>query len=219
MDPQSNATECFVDPTGLRHSIGDVLLRRCSIQDAIIKPKSFPSIDLLPAVPGMLLDEYFGHYNGIFPDTLRTKIQPIKEEYDYIFCDCPPNLGHFTKNALMASDFLIVPMEPEPLPLRGLQEFLRNILPDLQEHNPQLNPGGVVLVHRAPGSRKYLPERIRQEIIALNPRLLFEQEIRLDQQLALMAENNAPVCEYSPDSNGARDYLGLSIEFESRIPP
>lgn len=218
MDPQANATECFMEPEVVKKSIGDVLLRRCKISDAIIPAPSLPFLNILPSAIEMLLQEYFGDYNGLAMDVLKRALEEVQGKYDYVICDCPPNLMHFTKNALMASDYVIMPMEPEPLPLRGLREFTGQILRDFHRYSP-VQAGGVVLVHRAPKSRKYLPDRIKREIRALSPTLLFEQEIHLDQELAMMAEDHQPVCIRAPGSNGAREYLGLSIEFEARIPP
>ncbi len=218
MDPQANATECFMDPDVVKKSIGDVLLRRCKISEAIITAPSLPFLNILPSKIEMLLQEYFGDYNGLAMDALKRALEEVQNKYDYVICDCPPNLMHFTKNALMASDYVIIPMEPEPLPFRGFKEFTGQILRDFHRYSP-VQAGGVVLVHRAPRSRKYLPDRIRKEIRASNPMLLFEQEIHLDQELAMMAEDHQPACVRAPGSNGAREYLGLSIEFEARIPP
>jgi chromosome partitioning protein len=218
VDPQANATECFIDPEEVKNSIGDVLLRRCNISDAIITAPSLPSLHILPSKIEMLLQEYYGDYSGLSMDALKRALEQVKDKYDYVICDCPPNLMHFTKNALMASDHVIMPMEPEPLPFRGLKEFIGQIVKDFQRYNP-VKATGVVLVHRAPNSRKYLPERIKKDIRALNPQLLFEQEIHLDQELAMMAEDHKPACLRAPGSKGGRDYLGLSIEFEARIPP
>src|SRR3970040_1236582 len=84
LDPQANATECFVDPMTIVNSVGDVLVGNCpNIADAVLQP--LPNLDLVPASPQMLVEEYFNRYTGLFPKTLRKKLQPLRENYDYIF--------------------------------------------------------------------------------------------------------------------------------------
>jgi chromosome partitioning protein len=128
-------------------------------------------------------------------------------------------LLHFTRNALWASEYVIIPLEPEPLAFEGLRQFIGSILPNMILHNPNLRPGGALLVHRAPQTRKYLPDQIRYQINTHYPGLLFKQEIRFDQELAKMAYYNQPACQYAPGSNGSLDYASFVVEFESRIPP
>ncbi len=221
MDPQSNATECLIDPDNVGNSIGDVLLNKCSIDKAIHSVPYLPTMNIVPAKFEMLLDEYYGYFSNIYPDTLRLKLEslPKNYNYDYIFCDCPPNLLHFTKNALMASDYIVMPLEPEYLPFKGLSEFIAGVLPDIQKRNRALKLGGIILVHRAPGSRKYMPAEIRDKIDTLVPNFRFRSEIRLDQNLARMSELNQPICIFAPTSPGGSDYAALSFEFEARIPP
>lgn len=221
MDPQSNATECIIDPSIVGNCIGDLLLDKCSIEKAIYEVPYLPSMNIIPAKPDMLIDEYRGHFSSIFNDTLRLKLEslPKNYNYDYIFCDCPPNLLHFTKNALIASNYVVIPLEPEYLPFRGLSEFIGSILPDLQTRNRALKLGGVILVHRAPGNRKYMPAEIREKIDILVPNQRFKSEIRLDQNLARMSDLNQPICIFAPTSQGGSDYATLSFEFEARLPP
>jgi len=223
MDPQANATECVADPQTIGKCIGDVLLRRANMVETI-RAASFLPLNLffIPSKPSMLIDEYFGHFTSIFPDTLRGYLSSVQDQYDYVMIDCPPNLMHFTKNALWASDYVVTPLEPEPLAFDGLRQFIASILPDAAVHNPNLKPGGAILVNRAPAVRKYLPEeiktRIRQEP-NMGPDFLFGHEIRLDQELAKMSLFNRPATEYAMQSNGVQDYVGLAAEFEAKMPP
>jgi chromosome partitioning protein len=223
MDPQANATECIADPQSIDKCIGDVLLRRANISETTQATSFLPqNLFYIPSKPSMLIDEYFGHFTSIFPDTLKAQLSSIRDQYDYVMIDCPPNLMHFTKNALWASDYVVIPLEPEPLAFEGLRQFIVSILPDATVHNPNLKPGGAILVNRAPAVRKYLPEEIKNRIrqdSSMGPSFLFGQEIRLDQQLAKMSLFNRPATEYAIQSNGVQDYIGLAAEFEVRIPP
>jgi chromosome partitioning protein len=225
MDPQASATECLVDPSQIQENpcIGDVLLHRkdVKLRNAILACDYLKTLSFVPSKPSMLIDEYWGFYSNIFPDTLKIELAPIEKDYDYIILDCPPNLLHFTKNALWASEYVINTLEPEPLAYEGLNQFILSILPDVKLHNQELKPGGAILINRAPATRVYLPEEIKSRILnnlEMGPGFLFRTEVHLDQDLAKMPFHRRPASEYS-SSRGVSDYAALTVEFESKIPP
>jgi chromosome partitioning protein len=223
MDPQASATECLVDPTEIQDSpcIGDVLLKDLEMEDAIQRCDYLKRLNFLPSKPSMLIQEYWGRYSNIFEDTLKIELGPVEGDYDYIILDCPPNLLHFTKNALWASEYVINTLEPEPLAYEGLNQFIISILPDIRLHNSKLKPGGGIIINRAQATRVYLPKEIKSRITG-NPYMgqgfLFRTEVHLDQDLAKMPLHRKPASEYS-SSQGVSDYAALTVEFESRIPP
>lgn len=223
IDPQSSATECLVDPEEIKDSpcIGEVLLGKAEISEAIHSCEYLRRLSFVPAKPSMLIEEYYGYYSNIFHDNLRIRLKPLEDNYDYIIIDCPPNLLHFTKNALWASDFVINTLEPEPLAYEGLNQFIATILPDVKLHNPELKPGGAILVNRAPATRIYIPDRIIRRISRnpqMGPHFLFRTEVHLDQALAKMPFYRKPASEYA-SSRGISDFAAITVEFESRIPP
>lgn len=223
IDPQASATECLTDPEEIQDEIciGDVLQGKGAIEKAIQTCDYLKRLEFLPSKPSMLIEEYFGLYSNIFADKLRIALEAIGDDYDYIIIDCPPNLLHFTKNGLWASDYVINTLEPEPLAYEGLNQFIAAILPDVRLHNPKLKPGGAILINRAPATRIYVPRRIKSRIFnnpQMGPRFLFRTEVHLDQELAKMPFHRKPASEYA-SSRGISDYAALAVEFESRIPP
>lgn len=153
------------------------------------------------------------------PFLLKQELATLSEEdYNYVFCDCPPNLLHFTKLGLFASDYVIIPLEPEPLALEGLTQLVQNILPDIMKTNPSLKIGGVVIVHQAPRTRKYLPAQARAHINTILPGLLFPVEIPLDVNIADAPNYHRPVCVFAEDSMGSWYFEALADQFMQRIP-
>lgn len=225
LDPQANATECLIDPQEVKASIRDVILGGKDLQSVIVTSRDINNLDFVPAVPSMLIDEYFGRFSGIIPHLLSNEIESLKKSigddyYKYVFFDCPPNLLHFTKNALFASDYVVVPMEPEPLALDGLFRFTADVLPDILTRNKNLKIGGVILIHRSQRTRKYIPEQVRSEIDRrFGPQIRFKVEIPLDQNLTLMRDYNKPALCYARTSQGCTYYEALADEFIARIPP
>jgi len=162
LDPQSNATQCL---TGIRNfdlTISDVLLGRVKDRDKVIyEQRDIPGLFYIPSSMDLLMLEYKGQLTGIAPDVMKNFIKPLRKSFDNIIFDCPPSLNHQTKNALWASDYLIIPVEPEPLSYEGTKQLIGEIVPEVRQSNPKLKLGGVLIKHRSTALRKWLPEQIR----------------------------------------------------------
>jgi chromosome partitioning protein len=75
---------------------------------------------------------------------LCKKLAPIKDDFDYIFIDCPPTLGILVINALAAADSVLIPIQCEPLTLYGVKHLLQVINLIKEEVNPNLKIEGVL---------------------------------------------------------------------------
>ena len=74
--------------------------------------------------------------------TLRTYLNQVKDHYDYILIDCMPSLGMITLNALAAADSVIIPVQAQYLPAKGMTQLLTTISNVKRHSNPQLNMTG-----------------------------------------------------------------------------
>jgi chromosome partitioning protein len=124
LDPQANLTMSQgIDPDSLEVSMYDVLVHRLSIREVIRKREvdvACASIDLAGAEIAM--STMIGRERA-----LKKGLEPIREDYDYVFIDTPPSLGLLTINALTAAHKVIVPVQCEYLSMRGLIQ-LQNTL-------------------------------------------------------------------------------------------
>jgi len=77
--------------------------------------------------------------------TLKNYLGMIKHEYDYIIIDCPPSLSMLTINALAAADSVIVPVQAQYLPAKGMTQLMRTIGKVRKQINPDLKVDGVLL--------------------------------------------------------------------------
>lgn len=73
--------------------------------------------------------------NISFREILKGHLEQIREDYDYIFIDCPPSLSPLTSNAIVASDYFVVPIIPEELSLQGI-DLLQNRIRELKNTYP-----------------------------------------------------------------------------------
>jgi chromosome partitioning protein len=219
LDSQANATECLTDLSTISpaQSIRSLFLDGASIASLIRSSTGVPRLDFVPSHPAILIDEYFGRITGVTSHLLQNALHNLPASYDFVVCDCPPNLTHFTRNALLASHYLLPVVEPEPLAVDGLRQLVTAILPDIHQQNPGLAILGVAIVNRAPGSRKYVPAAAKTEIDQLLPGARFAHEVGLDQELTQMRVHNQPVFVYAPSSKGASDYDALTNEVIQRV--
>jgi chromosome partitioning protein len=134
IDPQGNATAAVgIDISNLEKQIKDVLLRQATIESVIVTAND---IDIVPANIFLALQEI--PISGIPGRELLLKkaIAPVEKKYDFILIDCPPNIGVFSVNALMASDSVIIPVDMSYLGLLGISaiEIALNLIRTELDH-------------------------------------------------------------------------------------
>lgn len=138
----------------------------------------------------------------------------VKGEYDHIFIDCPPSMGMLTVNALMASDYLLMPLTAEFLPLKGLRSFMvhfKTIKNTKARLNKDLDILGFVLTKY--DERKTMNRQIAEQLRQEFGELVFNTTIRTNIQLAKAQEAGTDVFSFDKRSNGAEDYEKLAAEF------
>jgi chromosome partitioning protein len=220
LDPQGNAsTGIGIDKGDTRYSIYDVLLDRVDIEDAIEKTK-FKNLSILSSTINLagidieLIDRSNREPDFIKNAQLKKHLLKIKDRYDYIIIDCPPNLGILTTNALAASDSVLIPIQCEYYSLEGVNQLLHTILRIQQKVNSHLQIEGVLLtmldgrtllgLEVVEDVRKFFKEKVFSTII---PRLV---------KLVEAPSHGKPIIECDPKSKGALAYLNLAKEVIER---
>tara|TARA_B100000427_G_scaffold87767_1_gene72177 strand:- start:1648 stop:2589 length:942 start_codon:yes stop_codon:yes gene_type:complete len=120
LDQQANLTQAFA----LKHTdspnMYDILSSKASIQDSILAV--CPGIDLIKSsLSNAKLDHLF--FTDFANDTslITSLIEPLRLDYDYIIFDCPPTLGASVQSALIASDTIVLPINPDLFSVEGLK--------------------------------------------------------------------------------------------------
>lgn len=142
-------------------------------------------------------------------------LEPLIEEYDYIFIDCPPAIGMLTVNALVASRYVLLPLQAEFLPMKGLQSFMRSFERIKKQLNPDLNILGYLLTQY--DTRKKMTGRVRDRLIEDFGNRVFETKIRTNIALAQSQEKGIDIFNYDEKCNGAQDYTQLASEFMAKV--
>jgi chromosome partitioning protein len=142
-------------------------------------------------------------------------LQRLTSTYDFVLLDCPPSIGMLTVNALVASHFILMPLNAEFLSLKGANSFLRH-LTLIQRLNSSIAVLGFVLTRY--DSRKTMTreveDRLKQDY---GVDKVFNTHIRNSIALAKAQQAGVDVFSFDQKSNGAQDYLALATEFLSKM--
>ncbi|MGB3913148.1 MAG: AAA family ATPase [Thermacetogeniaceae bacterium] len=210
IDPQGNSTSGVgVDRDQLEITIYDVLLSEAGIEEAVIS-LPFENLDLLPAnlsLAGAEI-EMVGIDNREY--RLRNALQAIKNNYHYVFIDCPPSLGLLTINALTAADRVLIPIQCEYYALEGVGQLLQTINLVQRRLNPQLELEGVLLTMF--DARTNLAIQVVDEVKDFFGNKVFQTIIPRNVRLSEAPSHGKPVITYDPRSRGAKLYLELAQE-------
>jgi chromosome partitioning protein len=212
LDPQANLTMSQgIDPDSLETSIYDVLVHHLSMREVIRKREvdiACASIDLAGAEIAM--STMIGRERS-----LQKGLEPLKDDYDYVFIDTPPSLGLLTINALTASDKVIVPVQCEYLSMRGLVQ-LQNTLSMIRENlNPKIEIEGILptLVDNRTVHAKEAIEILEENF----GDRVFASRINKTVRFAEAPVKGMSVLKYDPDGKAAYAYRQLAKEVLSNV--
>jgi len=149
---------------------------------------------------------------------LSWMLKPIEDKYDFIFIDCPPAISMLTVNALVASRFVLMPLQAEFLPLKGLHSFLHhfnNIVKIKKRLGLDIDILGFVLTKY--DEHKKMNREISRQLGDEFGSKLFQARIRTNIQLAQAQEAGVDIFSFDKNANGAADYQQLANEFLLKI--
>ena len=211
LDPQGNSTSGYgIEKSEVETTIYEVLLNNDSIRDAIIKTE-FDNIDIVAAATELAGAEI--EFTDI-PEReyiLKKAINEVKDEYDYIFVDCPPSLGMLTINCLTAVDSVLIPIQCEYYALEGVSQLMGTISLIKKSLNPNLEIQGVVLSMF--DGRANLSIQVVEEVKKYFEGSVYTTLIPRNVRLAEAPSHGKPVIYYDSRCKGSIAYLELAEEF------
>lgn len=209
IDPQANSSS-GVGIFEAQNTVYEVLIGLKKSREAIIKT-DMPFLDLLASHINLVGAEVellgFDHREYM----LKKSIDGIRDEYDFIFIDCPPSLGILTLNALTAADSVLIPVQCEYFALEGLGKLLNTINIVRQNYNSSLALEGVLLTMF--DSRLRLSSQIVEEIEKYFGEKLYKTIIHRNVRISESPSHGKPIILYDALSMGARNYMNLAQEF------
>ena len=209
-DPQANASSGIgIDIENIEVGTYQVLEHSNSAKEAIVKTET-PNLDIIPAhidlvaIEIELVDKESREY------MLKTALDEIKDDYDYILIDCAPSLGLLTLNALTAAHAVIIPIQCEYFALEGLGKLLNTIKSVQKIHNADLDIEGLLLTMY--DSRLRLSNQVVEEVQKHFNNMVFQTIIQRNVRLSEAPSYGESIINYDASSKGAVNYLSLAKE-------
>ena len=215
-DPQGNATSGFgVDPRSLETSVYDLIVAdEPDVKSAIVSTKWVDLIGANVNLAGAELDLIAMDNRE---SRLKNVLELVREDYDYIFIDCPPSLGLLTLNCLCAADSFLVPLQCEYYALEGLSQLMTTVRMVKKSMNPGLALEGVLLTMF--DGRTNLSIQVVEEVKKYFPRKVFATVIPRTVRLSEAPSFGRPICYFDRSSKGAYAYDALADEVLKKAAP
>jgi chromosome partitioning protein len=203
-DPQANSTDTWRgDNSDGKEALSDLLFYNEPVENCIQHTEMGDII-----VADDVLEEAEARLTGVAGYFRMKKcLAPLKDVYDYIIIDTPPNLGILLQNALIAADKAIVPIMGSKYAIDGMAKFIRTVLEVQAEPNPNLEVLGLLLVNY--NRRKKLDKEVKEVLPDIMAQLgtgVFNTKIRMDANVGNSQADRMPIKMYSPKSNATLDY-------------
>lgn len=216
-DSQTNLSMSF-ERQGARH-LGEILESDGKVSLSEVMEPVGERLHLVPASPRLQMVEKLMAGTSGLEFVLREALEEVEDQFDYCLIDTPPSLGGITYAALIASDAVFIPMQPEYFGYNGLTSLLQACVRVRKHYNQKLKVGGIFFTKYSPSYRvsmhhQYVDLINQDEQLAP---LVMGVSIRQNAKLGEAQAVQEAILAYAPDSNGALDYIALTDEILARL--
>lgn len=210
-DPQGNSTSGYgINKKKVQVSSYDLLIGNSTAEKAKLETE-FKNVDIVPSSIDLAAAEVDLIEIDRREAQLKMAVASLREQYDYIFIDCPPSLGLITINALNASDTVLVPIQCEYFALEGLSQLMATVRQVKRLYNPTLEIEGIVLTMF--DGRLNLTQQVVGEIKKYFADKLYKSAIPRAVRLSEAPSYGMPIQYYDKRSKGSIAYNDLAKEF------
>ncbi len=214
IDAQGNTTSGFgINKRSAEITVYDVLLGQRRISDAIIKTE-FKNVSVVSSTSQLAGADIELVDLENRSNRLKMQLLTIKNDYDYIFIDCPPSLSLLTVNALCACDTVLVPLQCEFYSLEGLSQLVESIRLVKKRYNPNIDIEGILFTMF--DGRLNLTQQVVREVKKHFADKVFNTVIPRNVRISEAPSFGKPVIYFDASSRGAEAYESLVAEILSR---
>ena len=178
--------------------------------EKVILSTSIPHLDIIPSNQDLIGIEV--EFVNLVEREMRLRqlLKSMDRNYEFILIDCPPSLGVMTVNALVASDYLIVPLQCEYFAMEGLGYLLNTVKLVKARLNPHLSLGGILLTMF--DARNLLAHRVSEDVRKHFGNKVFKTVIPRNVRLSESPSHGLPIILHDIKSRGALTYMALAQE-------
>ena len=210
-DPQANASSGMGVSRRSNYTSYDGITNQVSAAQAIVRTQWGDVLPSSSALAGAGV-ELAGMERREF--VLKEALEPLAEQYDFIFIDCPPSLELLTLNGLCAAEQILIPVQCEYYALEGLSDLMSTMRLVKRRLNPRLTVFGVLLTMF--DGRTNFSAQVAQEVRRFFPGKVYGAAIPRNVRLAEAPSHGLPVTVYDKHSKGAKAYYDVAEEILSR---
>lgn len=210
IDAQGNVTSGYgIRKKTVRYSSYDLIIGKTTVSEAAIVT-DFENVSVVPSTSALAGAEI--EIMDLESRLKRLKMQVLscKDDYDFIFIDCPPSLSLITLNGLVAADSVLIPLQCEFFSLEGLSQLSAIIKHVKANDNPSLEIEGLLFTMFDP--RLNVTNMVVNEVKKYYPDKVFETTIPRNVRLSEAPSHGMPVMYYDKNSKGAEAYEKLGME-------
>ncbi len=212
IDPQGNTTSGLgIEKRGMKDTMYDVLMSADYDPRRAVRHTMVEGLDIIPASVELAGAEVEMVRLEGRDRRLKHALDRIKNDYDYIFVDCPPSLGLLTINSLTAVDSVLIPIQCEFYALEGVSQLMSTISLVKKSMNRSLTIQGVILSMF--DGRTNLSIQVLEEVKKYFKQKVYKTVIPRNVRLAEAPSYGLPIVEYDPKSKGAQAYMQFADEF------
>ena len=213
-DPQGNTTSGYgIEKDELDADVYDVILNDVPIEE-VIQNTSEKNVFIVPATIQLAGAEIELVSKEDREHILKNALANVREQFDYVFIDCPPSLGLLTIDALVAADSILIPIQCEFYALEGVTKLLETMRMVQENLNPELDIFGVVMTMF--DSRTTLSREVVNEVQKYFGNTMFKTVIPRNVKLSEAPSHGIPVIRYARISKGSMAYMKLAKEVVRR---
>jgi len=208
-DPQGNATSGLGVTKELELSVYDILVGETGFNETI-QETAIKNLKVCPSNISLAGAEVELVSMMSREQRLKTKLDDVKDQYDYILIDCPPSLGLITLNAFTASDSVLIPVQCEYFALEGLGQLLNTVNLVKKHLNKNLEIEGALLTMY--DARTNLSNQVVKEVKKYFEDKVYKTVIPRNVRLSEAPSYGMPISIYDPKSKGAKAYEKFTRE-------
>lgn len=221
-DPQSSLTQGFWGPTLTRQldpgtTVAALYAGGRPYPEQVIHPTGVPGIDLVPgcrhATDANVPRPH--EADDAIQSCLRALLDEVRARYDLVFIDCPPNLHLCSWAALVASDHLIVPLQPEDYGAQGIVDVQESVARVLSGPNPDLTLLGYLITMVAP--RRTVHQLYEERLRAMYGSDVFRARVPEAADFVEAIARRQPIAQYKPKGSAAKAIRALADELLTRL--
>lgn len=214
LDSQGSIAAGFqLDEISIAHGLFNVVVKKAPLALAITDI-GLDNLEIVPSNVHNEEEEIDLYTHALQFTLLRSILKPVKDEYDYILLDCPPNLGTLTINGIVAADSILIPVQCEYYSLQALGKFLRSVKTLGLKYNPDLKFCGILVTMYDQRLKKN--REILNELRYGFKDILFNTIIPRNSKISEAPGYGKPVALIDVSSPGAINYFKLAEELLSK---